>query len=103
MVVWPERPYEVHFFEKSCSGFPKSKNQKSQNGRKWTQGRRFGHLLLQNSSQEVQERHGTNFEAQNPEEKFKNTENPENPDPPREVQIDHSDGIGQDFTKEGEH
>ena len=71
MAVWPERPYEVHFFEKSCSGFPKSKSPKTQNGRKWTPGRRFGHLLVQNPSQEVQERHGTGFGTQNPKEQFK--------------------------------
>ena len=86
MAVWPERPYEVHFFEKSCSGFPKSNSQKSQNGRKWTPGRRFGHLLVQNLSQKVKERHGTGFEAQNGHENSKTQKIPKYPrHPSRQV------------------
>ena len=36
---------------------------------KWTSGHRFGHLLVQNGTQEVQERHGTAQDTQNPNKK----------------------------------
>ena len=40
-------------------------------GPKWTSGHRFGHLLVQNGSQEVQECHGTTQDAQNPHNKLR--------------------------------